>query len=291
MNRKLFRARTSQPEILILPGVSNALPALVAADLGFEALYVTGAGVSNMNLGVPDVGLLSLSDMVAAVTAIRDVCDLPLMVDADTGFGSAVNVYHTVRRLESAGASAIQLEDQVFPKKCGHFEHKAVVPVSDMVDKIRAAIDARRDADTLIVARTDARAVEGFDAAIARAIAYQDAGADVLFVEALTSEDEVRRTPALLSRPVLINIVYGGKTPSVSRDGLQAAGYRIALYANAALQSAVWGMQTVLRELHRSGSLEHVQQYLASFPERQRLVRKDHFDALEERYAPGRAPR
>jgi 2-methylisocitrate lyase-like PEP mutase family enzyme len=285
--RQTFRARTTQPEILLLPGVANALSALIAADLGYEALYVTGAGVSNMNLGVPDIGLLSLEDMVSAVSRIRGVCELPLVVDADTGFGSAVNVHHTVRRLEAAGANAIQLEDQVFPKKCGHFDGKAVVPTAEMVDKLRAAVDARRDPDTLIVARTDARATEGFDAAIDRAAAYADAGADVLFVEALTSHSEMQRAPALLRKPLLMNIVFGGKTPPLSGAQLQSLGYRFALYANAALQSAVWGMQTVLGELKRSGSLDGVQQYLASFAERQRLVQKADFDALEKRYARG----
>ena len=155
MNRKLFRSRTEEPRILMLPGVANALSALIAADLGFEALYVTGAGVSNMNLGVPDIGLLSLDDMVDAMTAIRGVCEQPLIVDADTGFGSAVNVYRTIQRLEAAGANVIQLEDQVFPKKCGHFDGKDVVSAREMIDKIKAAVDARRDGDTLIIARTD----------------------------------------------------------------------------------------------------------------------------------------
>ena len=287
MNRKLFRARTGEPRILLLPGVANALSALIAADLGFEALYVTGAGVSNMNLGVPDIGLLSLDDMVDAVTAIRGVCELPLIVDADTGFGSAVNVHRTIQRLEAAGANVIQLEDQVFPKKCGHFDGKDVVSAREMIDKIKAAVDARRDGDTLILARTDARAIEGFSAAIDRAAAYASAGADLLFVEALTSHDEMRRAPAELKKPLLMNIVFGGKTPPMSCENLESLGYRFALYANAALQAAAWGMQTVLCELKRSGSLDNVQQYLVSFAERQRLVRKADFDALEQRYANG----
>ena len=290
MNRKLFRARTAKPEIVLLPGVANALTALIAADLGFEALYVTGAGVSNMTLGVPDIGLLSLNDMVATVTAIRGVCELPLIVDADTGFGSAVNVYRSVQCLESAGASAIQLEDQVFPKKCGHFDGKEVVPVREMVDKIKAAVDARRDGDTLIMARTDALAVEGFDAAMARAAAYAEAGADLLFVEALTSQEEMRRAPQLVHKPLLMNIVFGGKTPPMAREELQTLGYRFALYANAALQSAAWGMQTVLGELLHSGSLDAVQHYLIPFTERQRLVRKARFDTLEKRYASSGKP-
>jgi 2-methylisocitrate lyase-like PEP mutase family enzyme len=279
-----FHARVLRPEVILLPGVANPLSALVAADLGYEALYVTGAGVSNMNLGVPDIGLLSLDDMVRAVSAIRTVCDLPLVVDADTGFGNAVNVHHTVRRLEAAGASAIQLEDQSFPKRCGHFDGKSVIPAGEMVSKIESAVAARRSADTLIVARTDARAADGFDAAIARAAAYAEAGADILFVEALTSHAEVQRAPQLLARPLLMNIVHGGRTPPLSADELQRLGYRFALYANAALQAAIWAMQAVLGELRRSGSLGGAQQYLASFAERQRLVRKGAFDAIEQRY-------
>lgn len=285
MNRSAFRTRVERKDIILLPGVANPLSALIAADIGYEALYVTGAGVSNFNLGLPDIGLLSLDDMCSAVMAIRHVVDLPLVVDADTGFGSAVNVHNTVRRLEAAGASAIQLEDQVFPKKCGHFDGKAVIAADEMVDKIKSAVDARRDPDTLIVARTDARATDGFEAAIDRANRFAEAGADILFVEALTSEEEMRRVPALVDAPHIMNIVFGGKTPLLSLDELSDIGYRIALYANAALQSAMWGMQNVLGELKRTGTLEGVKDLLASFAERQRMIRKSDFDALEQRFA------
>lgn len=271
---------------MLLPGVANPLSALIAADLDFEALYVTGAGVSNFNLGVPDIGLITPDALADATIAIRAVVDLPLIVDADTGFGNAVNTYHVVRRLEAAGASAIQLEDQVFPKKCGHFEGKAVIASIEMVDKIKAAVDARRDRDTMIVARTDARAVEGFDAAIERAHLYAEAGADILFVEALTSEEEMRATPRLLPRlPHMMNIVFGGKTPSLPLEELDALGYSFALYANAALQAAIFGMQQALGSLKRTGSLADVADTLATFAERQRLVKKPHYDALEARFA------
>ena len=284
-SRSAFRRRVRQRPVILMPGVANPLSALIAADLGYEALYVTGAGVSNFNLGLPDIGLLSLDDVCSAVMAIRHVVDLPLVVDADTGFGSAVNAHHSVRRLEAAGANAIQLEDQVFPKKCGHFDGKAVIPAAEMVDKVKAAVDARRDPGTMIVARTDARATHGFEAAIDRAAAFAEAGADILFVEALTSEEEVRRTPELLGGvPLIMNIVFGGKTPPLPLAELEAIGYRFALYANAALQSAMWGMQHVLGELKRTGSLEGTDK-LASFAERQRIIRKADFDALERRFA------
>ncbi len=275
-------------EPLLVPGVANPLSALIADDIGFEALYVTGAGVSNFALGVPDIGLITPQDLADATSAISAVVDRPLIVDADTGFGNAVNAYHVVRRLEAAGAAAIQLEDQVFPKKCGHFDGKGVVPAAEMVDKIKAAVDARRRSSTLIVARTDARATHGFDEAIARARAFREAGADILFVEALIDQDEVLRAPGLVGdAPQIINIVFGGKTPPLPLETLGAAGYRIALYANAALQSAVMGMQRVLGSLYETGSLAGVDDLLASFGERQRLVRKADYDALEARFASG----
>jgi 2-methylisocitrate lyase-like PEP mutase family enzyme len=282
---RAFKARVQRGSAILLPGVANPLMGLIAADIGYEALYLTGAGVANMNHGLPDVGLTTLSDVAHALRAVRMVVDLPLVVDADTGFGNAVNVYHAVRTLEAAGANAIQLEDQVFPKKCGHFDGKGVIPTGEMVDKIKAAADARRDANLQVIARTDARAVEGFEPAIARAQAYVDAGADITFVEALTTEAEIRELPSRLERPQLINIVYGGKTPSLSFEELDRLGYGFVLYANAALQAAIAATRTVLGELHRHGSLESVAETLASFSDRQRIVRKDHFDALERRSA------
>jgi 2-methylisocitrate lyase-like PEP mutase family enzyme len=264
--------------------VANALSARIAEDAGYDALYVTGAGVSNFVLGVPDMGLITQRDVVDAVMAIADVVDLPLVVDADTGFGNAVNAYHTVRKLEAAGASAIQIEDQVFPKKCGHFNGKEIVATGEMVDKIKAAVDARRDGNTQIIARTDAVAVEGFERAIDRARAYVEAGADITFVEAVTDEEQMRSVPRLLGRPQVINIVFGGKTPPLPFQQLDGMGFRIVLYANAALQAAIFAMDRVLRELHASGSLNGVKNELASFDRRQELIRKPFFDELEKRY-------
>jgi 2-methylisocitrate lyase-like PEP mutase family enzyme len=280
-----FKARIQRGGALLLPGVTNPLTALIASDIGYEALYLTGAGVANTNHGLPDLGLTNLTDVATALRAIRAVVDVPLVADADTGFGNAVNVYHTIRTLEAAGANAIQLEDQVFPKKCGHFEGKGVIPAAEMVAKIRAATDARRDANLQIVARTDARAIDGFDAAMERAQSYVDAGADILFVEALTSEAEIRALPRKLKYPHLINIVHGGKTPSLPFEELDRLGYSLVLYANAALQAAVKATTHVLSELRRVGSLATVAQELTGFAERQRIVRKEKFDELEHRYA------
>jgi len=268
---------------LLLPGVSNALAARVVADLGFAAAYVTGAGIANTHLGIPDNGLVTLTELTEHVAAIRDVFPGPLVVDADTGFGNAVNVVRTVRLLERAGADALQIEDQVFPKRCGHFTGKEVIPAAEMAGKIKAAVDARRD--LLIIARTDAIAPEGYEAALARAAAYREAGADVTFVEAPTSIEEIADIPRRLPWPQLINIVLGGRTPELPNDKLKELGYAGVIYANVALQSALKGMQAALGELRRRGHMGDATEMVVDFSERQRLVHKDEFDALERRYA------
>ncbi|WP_019938691.1 oxaloacetate decarboxylase [Bordetella sp. FB-8] len=283
--KKALREQVARRNGMIVAGAFNAMSAKVVADQGFEAVYLTGAGLTNMHYGVPDLGIIGLRDVADATSRIRDAVDLPLIVDADTGFGNAVNVWHTVRTLERAGADAIQLEDQVFPKRCGHFAGKAVAPLAEMLDKIRAAADARRDADFQIIARTDARAVEGFEGAIERAARFAEAGADILFVEAMTTAEEIREIPKRLSHPLLINIVVGGKTPTLTAEELGKQGYSLVLYANAALQGAVLGMQKALSTLRRDGKLDEDPGLLAPFNERQRLVSKDLYDELEQRYA------
>ncbi|MSP67486.1 MAG: oxaloacetate decarboxylase [Alphaproteobacteria bacterium] len=281
---RAFKQAVQARRALVLPGAANPLTALVIEDLGFEALYLTGAGVSNFTLGVPDLGLISLAELAEVLCTVRGVVDLPVVVDADTGFGNAVNTYHAVRRLEAAGASAIQIEDQVFPKKCGHFAGKEVVSTAEMVDKVKSALDARIDPNLQIIARTDARSVEGFAAALDRAAAYAAAGADITFVEAVTSVEEIEAVPARLPVPQVINVVFGGNTPEMPQARFAKMGFGIALYANAALQAAVAGMQTVLGELRRSGSLAVVHDRMVSFGERQRLVKKPFYDALEKRF-------
>src|SRR6516225_7581607 len=201
---------------VILPGAPNALEARIIADLGFKAVYLTGAGLTNMHLGLPDLGFMDLSQVAEHTMAIRGVVDLPLIVDADTGFGNAINVAHTTRVLEQAGASALQLEDQHAPKRCGHFAGKELIAAEEMVGKVRAAVDARRHG-LVIIARTDACAVEGFSAAIDRASRYIEAGADVTFVEAPETLDDLRAVPQLLAAPQILNMVLGGKTPIVDQ--------------------------------------------------------------------------
>ena len=282
---RLLRQRLVRGAGVLLPGAANALAARLIAASGFEAVYVTGAGIANTALGVPDLGLVTLTELVDHVAAISDAVAVPLIVDADTGFGNALNLRRTVRLLERAGANAIQVEDQVFPKRCGHFEGKAVISAAAMVQKIRAAVDARRDPDLLIIARTDARAVEGLDAAIDRAAAYREAGADILFVEAPQSVAELEVIPARLPGPHLANIVFGGKTPALPAERLASMGFSGIVYANAALQAAVAGMSRVLRHLAATGSLAGVEDALASFAERQSLVDYAGFAALDLRYA------
>lgn len=278
--RTLVQARRG----VVVPGAFNALSARIVADMGFEALYVTGAGVTNMSLGLPDQAFMGLSDIADHTARIRDAVELPLIVDADTGFGNALNTYHTVRTLERAGADCIQLEDQVSPKRCGHFSGKDVVDVDEMLGKIRAACDARRDPDLMIMARTDAAAVYGFEAAIERAQRYAEAGADILFVEAVTTLDEVKALPQRLATPQLINMVIGGKTPITDAGVLSQLGYGLVLYANAALQGAVAGMQRVLHQLQATRRVDEDPALVAPFAERQRLVGKPAWDELDRRY-------
>lgn len=282
--RKTLKALAESRRGVLVPGAFNALSAKVIEDLGFEAIYITGAGVTNMWFGMPDQGFMGLADIADHTARIRDAVTLPLIVDADTGFGNAVNVYHTVRTLERAGADCIQLEDQVAPKRCGHFNGKDVISTEEAVGKIKAAADARRDPELLIMARTDAAAVHGFEAAIERAQMFAEAGADILFVEAVTRAEEVRALPQRLAKPQLMNMVIGGKTPIFNATELGELGYGMVLYANAALQGAVMGMQKALTVLRDQKEVKESSGLVTPFAERQRLVDKADWDALEQRY-------
>jgi 2-methylisocitrate lyase-like PEP mutase family enzyme len=269
---------------VLLPGAANALTARVIEDAGFSAVYVTGAGIANTYLGMPDIGLTTATEIADHVWRIRDAVSIPLIVDADTGYGNALNVQRTVRLLERAGASAIQLEDQVSPKRCGHFEGKDVIPASEMVKKIQAAVDARQRESTRILARTDAHAIEGLSGALERAAMYREAGADLLFVEAPQTTADLASIPSRVPGPHICNLVFGGKTPLLPRDRLAEMGYAGVLYANAALQAAVKAMARVLGHLHSSGSLAGMEDALVSFEERQRVINHPRFKALEERF-------
>jgi 2-methylisocitrate lyase-like PEP mutase family enzyme len=278
-----FRALLQPGAAIVLPGVANALAARVVGDLGFPAAYVTGAGIANTFLGIPDNGLVTLSELCDHVAAIRDVFAGPIMVDADTGFGNALNMHRTVKLLERAGADAIQIEDQVFPKRCGHFDGKETIPQAEMVAKVRAAADARSDLDLIIVARTDAIATEGFEAAMNRAAAYHEAGADLTFIEAPQTPEQIVAI-GRLPWPQIINIVLGGRTPELPNAELRQLGFAGVLYANLALQASIQGMQRALGVLRQNGAIGDASPLAVDFSERQRLVGKPEWDALEKKY-------
>lgn len=282
---KSFRDRLNAGGAVLMPGAANALAARVIDDLGFEAIYISGAGVTNTFLGMPDHGFISLPELAQHTASIRNATDLPLVVDADTGFGNAVNVHHTVRMLERAGASAIQLEDQVNPKRCGHFAGKEVVALDEARSRIRAAVDARQDPNMLVVARTDARATRGASEALERAEAFIEDGADITFVEAPQSIEEIAAIPRRLAgTPQLINLVVGGRTPIVDFEELDRMGFGLVLYANVALQGALLGMHSALSQLKADGRMDESGP-VASFEVRQNSVKKPYYDALEKRFA------
>jgi 2-methylisocitrate lyase-like PEP mutase family enzyme len=226
-----LRARLTRKPIVVAPGVYDAFTALVAEQASFRTLYVSGAAIAYTRLGRSDIGLVSMSEVADVIGTIRDRVTADLIVDADTGYGNALNVVRTVRLFERAGAHAIQLEDQSFPKRCGHLDEKRLVPAAEMIGKIKAALDARQSGDTLIIARTDAVGVEGFDKAIERAILYRDAGADMLFVEAPKTQTELKRIPpALGGVPLMANMVEGGKTPVLAAAVLEALGFALVIF-------------------------------------------------------------
>ncbi len=270
---------------LIMPGAGNALAARVIEAAGFEVMMVSGAAVANTYLGVPDIGLVSVTELAGHVAAVREAVGIPILADGDTGFGNAINARRTVQLLERAGANAIMLEDQTYPKRCGHFEGKDVIPKAEMVAKIKAAVDARVDPDLMILARTDARAVEGYEAALDRARAYQEAGADFLFVEAPLTKEELLGIPKAVPGIHLCNMVIGGKTPLLLREELAAAGYAVICYANAALQASMLAMQQVLGHLAKEGSITGVEDRLMMFAERQKVLDAARYQALEKKYS------
>lgn len=280
----ILREKLNARRGLLVPGCGNALAARLIESMGFEAVYLSGAGVTNNFYGLPDLGFISLTDIALHTAAVRNAVALPLIVDADTGFGNALNVRQTVRTLERAGANAIQLEDQVMPKKCGHFAGKAVIDRAEMIGKIKAAVDARASEDFLVIARTDSRAIHGLEEALERAAVFAECGADVTFVEAPTSLDELRKI-AMLPCPQIVNVVIGGKTPAVTAAAFAEMGFGMVLYANAALQGAVRGMTNALQRLQSDGQLQEDPALVATFAERQVLVQKPIFDELNKRYA------
>ncbi len=272
--------------IITVPGAYDALTARLIEDAGFPVVYATGAGMSNTQLGLADKGLLSFAEVAQQVGRIVEAVDVPVIVDADTGYGGPASVIRTVREIGRLGVGGIQLEDQVFPKQCGHFDGKAVIPLEEMAGKVRAALDARADEALVIIARTDARETEGLDAAIERARAYAEAGADMTFVEAPLTKEEMARIPKEVPVPQLANMVEGGKSPLLDGDELVAMGFKIALFANCVLRAGVKGIQTILDALRQEGTTAGHLDLLITMQERNRVTGLDRIEGWEEQYGP-----
>jgi len=284
--RRRLRELLQKPGVLIAPGAYDGLSARLVEQAGFDVCYMTGSGVANSQLGEPDLGLTTMSEMVTQASRMCSAMSLPLIADADTGYGGVLNVRRTVQEYERAGVAALHIEDQVFPKRCGHFAGKAVISLEEMVGKIRAALEARTDPDLVIIARTDSRAVEGFDAALRRARAYEEAGADMLFVEAPQSIDEMRTITSSFRVPLVANMVEGGATPILPDEELGQIGYKVVLHAGSLLRSAVVALQSTLRYLHEHGSTIGMEDRLLSFADRNIVTDLDGMQAWADRFTP-----
>lgn len=283
---EMFQQLLASKDTFILPGAFDAMTARIIEETGFKAIYATGAGISNAQLGWADVGLTTLTEIAQVVSWMSEVTTVPIVVDADTGFGNAINMQRTVKVLEKSGAAALQIEDQVMPKKCGHFNGKEVISKDEMVGKIKAALDARTDDQLAIIARTDALGVLGFDEAIERANAYKEAGAHAIFVEAPTTYEQLSRiTKEVSGIPHIINLVEGGKTPLVSRQEAQNLGFQIMLCANSALRGAIKGATDAMQILMRDESQENIHGVICTWEQRQELFKLKEIQQLEKQYS------
>ncbi|MFD7204275.1 oxaloacetate decarboxylase [Streptomyces sp. NPDC059893] len=284
--RRRLRELLAQSSPLVAPGAYDALSALLVEQAGFDAVYMTGFGTTAGLLGRPDVGLLTGSEMADNARRIVAATGLPVIADGDTGYGNALNVHRTVQVYEQAGVAAIQLEDQVTPKRCGHMAGKEIVPVAEMVGKIHAAVDARRDPDFLVIARTDAVAVDGVDSAVERARSFAEAGADLLFVEAPTSETDIEQVARELAgvAPLVFNWAEGGKTPPLTLDRMSELGFSLVLYPIGTLLAATAGMRTLLETLRKDGTPQAALPGLPGFDEFTELVGLPEVREMEHRY-------
>lgn len=263
--RAALARRIAEPGLVVAPGVFDLISGRIADAMGFPALYMTGYGVCASQLGLPDAGLATMTEMVDSVTRLSDTCVTPLIADADTGYGGLLNVAHTVRAYERAGAAAVQIEDQVFPKKCGHTLGRRVIPLEEMVDKVAVAVDTRVDANMLVVARTDARTTHGLQAAIERGIAFAEAGADVVFVESPESAEEMAEICRRIERPCLANLVDGGRTPILSHEELTALGYRVAIFPATGFLAAGRALADAYGAIAATGSSAGIEVPMTSF--------------------------
>jgi 2-methylisocitrate lyase-like PEP mutase family enzyme len=277
--------RLRQPGLVSCPGVFDLISAKIADTMPFDALYMTGYGVVASHLGLPDAGLATYSDMVGRVKQIAGATGKPVIADGDTGYGGLLNVQHTVRGYEAAGAAAIQLEDQEFPKKCGHTPNRRVIPLAEAAQKIRVAAESRSSKDFLIIARTDARAGLGLDEALRRGEAFAKAGADILFIEAPESETEMRRIGASFDLPLVANMVEGGKTPLLSKAELEAIGYKIAIFPASGFLAAAAALTAIYRRIADEGSTKDADVPLYPFPEFSRLMGFEDVWEFERRYS------
>jgi len=282
--REKLKKRLLEPGLVLAPGVFDMVSLRLADTFGFDALYMTGFGTVASHLGLPDAGLATYSDMLGRVSVMAAMAKTPLIADADTGYGGLINLRHTVRGYEAAGAAAIQLEDQEFPKKCGHTLGRRVIPMEDMVQKIQVAVEARQDPNFLIIARTDARTSLGLDEAIRRAQSYALAGADILFVESPESEDEMRQIGQSLKTPLVANMVEKGRTPVLSRDALEALGYKLAIFPVTALLASVHAMQNVYQQFQTQGSSADGQVPLFDFTDLTQLMGFEDIWEFEKRF-------
>lgn len=271
-------------QLLIAPGVYDGLSARVAEAAGFRVLYVSGGAVAR-STGVPDVGLMTMSEVLNRTREIVDAVSCPVIADADTGYGGTLNVRRTVREFERIGVAGIHLEDQAMPKRCGHYEDKTIVEPGVMVARIQAALDARVDSSFIVIARTDARAVEGLEAALMRARRYVEAGADMLFIEAPQSESEIETIADAFDTPLVINMFQGGKTPLLPAARVQELGYSLMLVPSDLQRAAIHGMQRAAEALLAEGSTASFAGQMVSFAERERLVALETYMALDDRYA------
>jgi 2-methylisocitrate lyase-like PEP mutase family enzyme len=279
-----LRQLLKDKDLLMAPGVSDGVAARLAAKKGFDAIYMTGAGTCAVRLGQPDTGVITLTEMADHAQNMAGASGLPVISDADDGFGGVINVMRAVKRYEQAGVAALHIEDQQLPKRCGHLSGKAIVPVEEMQSKIRAALAARSDPDFLIIARTDALAVEGFEAALTRAKAYEDAGADAIFVESPVNMEQLQRIPKALSRPALFNMASSGKTPFLHRDEIAQLGFKIAIYPIFTLLAAMKAMSDMLDVLKTQGTVKNVVGEIASFRELFSLMGLEEVQALEKQF-------
>lgn len=282
--RQTLKQLLKRDKLLVAPGCFDGLSARLVQEAGFEAAYLSGGAVAR-SMGIPDIGLVTMSENIERAAQVASVINIPIIADADTGYGNAVNLVRTVREFERAGVAAIHIEDQITPKRCGHLDGKEVIPLAEMLHKLKAALANRSDPDFCIIARTDARGVNGFDDAIKRGQAFAKIGVDAIFVEAPQSEEELAEIPKRIPNiPLLVNVFKGGKTPMLPVERLEKMGFRIAIYPSETQRAAIYAMRTALSTLRREGTTESIDAALTTFKERDRVVDLDAWQKIEQQY-------